>query len=179
MVDSDIPRRAGRPLNARFQAPPRPPEPVVDGDGKVLRRRRQRSTDDVFAATTADKAPEGWTYEFKRESVFGKPDTRHQIGLRENGWRPVPASRHPEMMPEGYDPDGPIRIDGQMLMERPEYLTQEAREEDHSIAMGEVDKVRASQMGTPAGTFSRSHPSAQRVSGVKVSYGPAPMTVED
>lgn len=179
MPDSGIPRRVGRPPGARFQSPEPPDMGAIDPgspEGLVRVRRRRRVEDPMYIDPR--KIPPHTSYEWKRFSCFGQPDHDHQVNLRENGWTPVPAERHPEMMPTGHT--GHIEKRGQILMQRPAYLTQEAHDEDYGIAMEEVERVRASQMGqTPTGHFSREHPSARRVSGVKVSYGPAPMTAED
>jgi hypothetical protein len=92
------------------------------------------------------------------------------VNLRENHWTPVPADRHPEMMPVGHQ--GPVAKDGMILMERPAYLTEDARQEDLEIARDQV-RVKEQQLGhTPSGTFTRNHPSVQRISQIKRSYGP-------
>jgi hypothetical protein len=182
-MEQDKMVRAGRPAAARLHGTPNtgpalsPREQVesaaddasigTDSQGRMLRRRRRVENKFHFPP---EKIPPGWSYEWKRQSCYGQPDTDHQVNLRENCWTPVPAERHPEMMP--VDHKGPITKDGMILMERPEYLTKEARQEDYDFAMGEVRK-KESQMGqTPPGTFPRNHPSAQRVSGVRKSFGP-------
>src|SRR6185437_6404833 len=72
---------------------------------------------------------DGTSYEWKRASTLGKPDNGHLIEMREQGWLPADT---PELrsyfMPEGYE--GAIERDGLILMERPEELTREARDED-------------------------------------------------
>ena len=81
--------------------------------------------------------PEGWSYEWKRFSVYGQEDRQHQVFVQRNHWKPVPAGRHPEISGESPDSTKPIIIDGLMLMERPAYLTQQAREEDLQNAIGQ------------------------------------------
>lgn len=170
-------QRAGRPANARIQRPSLsardeaeqagPGDTIVDADGRLVRRRRR--VDDKFYVHPS-KVPHGWSYEWKRSMVYGQPDTDHQVNLRENHWTPVPADRHPEMMPVGHN--GPVAKDGMILMERPAYLTEDARQEDLEIARDQV-RVKEQQLGhTPSGTFTRNHPSVQRISQIKRSYGP-------
>lgn len=170
-------QRVGRPLNARIQRPALSArdeaelgdvgEVGFDSDGRLVRRRRR--TDDKFHVHPS-KVPDGWSYEWKRQRVYGMEDVDHQVNLRENHWTPVPGGRHPEMMPIGWE--GPITKDGMVLMERPQYLTDEARQEDLDIAREQV-RVKENQLGqTPSGTFTRQHPSVERITRVKRSYGP-------
>lgn len=82
--------------------------------------------------------PEGMTYEFKRLSIFGKEDDEHQINLEHNGWTPVPADRHPELMGRRAVAGGTIVRGGLMLMERPVEITDEARDLDTFAARHQV-----------------------------------------
>jgi len=145
--------------------PPNPRGGAVEGR---LVRRRPRTEDKFFIPPSI--VPLGWCYEWKRESCYGQPDTDHQVNLRENHWTPVPAERHPQMMP--LDFKGPIRKDGMVLMERPQYLTDEARQEDYEFATGEVQRATATLGQTPGGQFTRDHPSVHKIAKVKHSYGP-------
>lgn len=73
----------------------------------------------------APRAPDGWTYEWKRKSVMGQEDHAYMTQLLRTGWEPVPATRHPEMMPIGTE--GNIERKGMVLMERPMELTDEVK----------------------------------------------------
>jgi hypothetical protein len=57
--------------------------------------------EDRFRVDAAD-IPDGWAYEWKRRTVFGKEDPAYQVQVARTGWEPVPASRHPNMMPTGW-----------------------------------------------------------------------------
>lgn len=105
----------------------------------------------------ARNIPPGTSYEWKTLSVFGKEDPSYNVLLREQGWEPVDASRHPELVAEGHS--GPIVRDGLMLMERPIELTQEAQAEDRASA-AEVLNVKKQQIlgEAPAGTLPREAP---------------------
>ena len=84
--------------------------------------------------------PEGMTYEWKRLSVFGQEDRQHQLHLKRNHWREVPASRHPDLFG---DSPGPAIVDGLVLMEREAYLTKEARDEDYANATSQLQNQMA------------------------------------
>lgn len=173
----NIVRRVGRPDTARIQrAEPREEirtEERSTAPGQRMQRSRRR-TEDVFRIDRKI-IPQGMSYEWKRVAVKGRAESSHQVNLRENGWTPVPTSRHPELMPDGHT--GPIQKDEMLLMERPSYLTEEARQEDYELARDQVRIKEAAIRDTPAGTFSRDHPSAQRNTGIRKSY--EPMSIPD
>ena len=64
--------------------------------------------------------PAGWVYQYRRQSVAGKEDPHYMVGLKRNGWREVPVSRHRELMPKGWE--GAIEKKGLVLMELPKVL---------------------------------------------------------
>ena len=110
--------------------------------------------------------PEGWDYNWKRESIAGQIDDDHLIEMRMSGWEPVDSKRHPEMMPIGYT--GPIRKKGMILMERPLEITRMAQEREVSTAR-EVVAAKEKALGmAPAGTFERD----RSKTGVRKSYQP-------
>lgn len=109
----------------------------------------------VMAAYTAA----GWSLEWKRHTVLGMPDQSYDIALAENHWQAVNSNEIKGMMPINHN--GPIIRDGLMLMKRPAYLTQQAREEDARIANAAI-RAKEAQLGqTPAGTMTRDHPGAR------------------
>lgn len=187
MSDNTENLQRSRPSNARLQRPDQAPasargpalslrdqaeagpESDVGFDGEQRMVRRRRRTDDKFYVDPG-KVKRGWSYEWKRFEVYGQPDSDHQVNLRENHWTPVPAARHPEMMPVGHA--GVISKDGMVLMERPQYLTDEARQEDLDFARDQVRGATRDATSTPSGTLTRSHPSVERISRIKTSYGP-------
>lgn len=85
-----------------------------------------------------DVIPEGQTYEWKRKSMFGQEDVENMINLDQNGWSPVPAHRHPELMGRRAVVGGEIVRGGLLLMERPQEITEEARELDTFAARSQV-----------------------------------------
>lgn len=75
--------------------------------------------------------PEGMVYQWRRESILGEQDLANMASLKRNGWREVPADRHPER---------PVRLEGLVLMECPEMFVQQARAEERQAAMAEKRK---------------------------------------
>jgi hypothetical protein len=112
-------------------------------------------TDDFWVDTST--IPEGWSYEWKRFTVWGQEDPSYQVGLRRAGWEPVPASRHPEMMPVGYSGEDIILRKGMILMERPQEITDEIRAKDRKEARDAVRAKEAQLNDAPAGQFERSN----------------------
>ena len=126
-VDSalDQPTVARTPVRGRLEA--------VGRNGEVLSRRRTQAGD-IFAIEAA-LIPKGWEYQWAAISVTGNTEILldQNLMMAENGWRPVPADRYPgKFMPAGHK--GSIIRGGQMLMERPKSLSDEARAEDLKLA---------------------------------------------
>lgn len=116
--------------------------------------------------------PEGWTYEWKRRTLFGKEDPAYQVELSRQGWEPVPLTRHPEMMPQGWENDT-IERDGMILMERPSELTSEARDVELRRAKNQV-RAKEQQLGSaPDGQFGRDHQQVRP--SIKKGYEPMPV----
>lgn len=118
----------------------------------------------------ADEIPPGWTYEWKRKTVYGKEDPAYEVELARGGWEPVPASRHPSMMPKGKFET--IERDGMILMERPKELSDDARAAELRRARLQVRSKEAQLNASPDGTFERDRPT------VKKSYEAMPIPKE-
>lgn len=96
-------------------------------DGTPVWRHRASSENRLYVDPSI--IPEGWTWEWKRHTVYNAPDPTYQAALQRDGWEPVLAENYPGVfMPVDYK--GPIIIDGLMLMERASILTEEARIEE-------------------------------------------------
>lgn len=79
-----------------------------------------------------NKIPDGMTYSWVRESTLNEPDPDNMTDRMIRGWQPVPASRHPEMVPPplpGYEgmEVTVIRRGGLILCEKPEEDVMQAR----------------------------------------------------
>lgn len=101
------------------------------------------------------KIPDGWSYEWRTYTVVGKENPQYQVQLQRSRWRPVPARRHPELMPRDYDPNGAILIDGMMLMERPSAITDFQRQRDKQEADAPIKNIRDKLTGAPQNHFPR------------------------
>lgn len=102
---------------------------VTGRNGEALSRTRTY-VGDIFEIPEHLKQP-GWSLQWNAVSIAGNSeiilDQNHM--MHQNGWRPVPAERYAgTLVPKGAT--GPIIRGQQMLMERPQALTDEARRED-------------------------------------------------
>lgn len=79
-----------------------------------------------------NKIPDGMTYSWVRESTLNEPDPDNMTDRMIRGWQPVPAARHPEMVPPplpGYEgmEVTVIRRGGLILCEKPEEDVMQSR----------------------------------------------------
>jgi len=117
--------------------------------------------------------PDGWSYEWKRETVLGQPDPSYQVTLAQRGWEPVPASRHPQLVPPGWT-GAHIPRKGCVLMERPKEITDEVRAQEIRRARDQVRQKEAQLGAAPAGTFERDNKGNTMVN-IKKSYESIPI----
>lgn len=119
--------------------------------------------------------PDGWTYEWKRHTIYGQEDPSYQVRLAAGGWEPVPANRdarHLALMPTGWK-NPIIERDGMILMERPLELTEEARDVELRRARNQVRAKEAQLSSTPDGTMTREHDRVRP--SIKKGYEPIPV----
>ena len=81
-----------------------------------------------------NKIPGDMTYSWVRESTLNEPDPDNMTDRMIKGWQPVPAARHPEMVPPplpGYEgmEVTVIRRGGLILCERPTREVEMAKQE--------------------------------------------------
>lgn len=130
----DLPTRSTRTQTTTRQTMNEHGRVAVKGrDGEVLTRKRVGGIDPFYIDPAM--IPDGWTYQWNAISIVGNQEILADQNLRmvENGWRPVPASRHPGLFtPVGHQ--GSIIRGQQRLDERPIQLTEEAREEEIGAA---------------------------------------------
>jgi len=142
--------------NATLQATLAPRQVRSEQRGKL--RRRKEGLDDPFYVDPK-LIPDGMTYEWKRQSVYGQEDEDNMVNVQEYGqWTNVPADRpgHGRLGQKKYRERGEIGKGGLVLMERPKELTDEAREEDGMEASGQVQTQMQKLQLTPRGTMERS-----------------------
>ncbi|HLY80826.1 MAG TPA: hypothetical protein VKQ70_15695 [Caulobacteraceae bacterium] len=121
------------------------------------------------------QVPDGWTYEWKRQSVYGKSDPAYDTRLARTGWEPVPSKRHPAMMPKGHH--GEITRDGLVLMERPKVITDRVKKLMYERARGAV-RLKEQQLNEgPPGTFERVDERGRPTAKVRTTHSPVEIPV--
>lgn len=154
--------------------PPVRPEPRSE-DPRIAAARRAAeirghlgSMDDGTDEFWNPPAPDGWTYEWKARFVTNEERTSYMTSLHRMGWDPVPASRHPEMMPEG-GAYANIERKGMILMERPTVIVEESREIERMRARSQVTTKESQLSSAPKGTLERGRPTINK------GYEPIPV----
>lgn len=187
-INEQAPRR-GRPPGAKTggvsnetqvirgemrAAPAREEDPRARAAKRAAEIRGHRTSQSLDETdrfkVNSDEIPPGWAYEWKRKTVFGKEDPAYEVELSRGGWEPVPASRHPSMMPKGHFET--IERDGMILMERPKELSDDARSAELRRARLQVRSKENQLNASPDGTFERDRPL------VKKSYESMPIPKE-
>jgi len=177
--DEPADRAPDRSLPNGFVPPEhRDPNKIYSRDGREVTLKFSGDEDRFNLEQMGVYPPEGWDYQWKTKTIKNWEWTDHLVELYQNGWTPVPASRHDgKIMQPGHD--GNIERGGMILMERDIRLTQRARQMDKRKADEPVRESR--QM---AGVMSRNVPgvspdsmdfsseAARRASGVKVDRVP-------
>ncbi len=143
-------------------------EPVHEKPART-RRRKLLTHDDQFWLPI-EEIPESHkaifdgsmvvSYEWKRWSNLGQEDPFYIAMCREQGWEPVPPSRHPNWVPPGYDKPHIIK-GGLILMERPVELSIQAKAEEKQQAKQQVREAEARLGMTPRGELTRSFPGVE------------------
>jgi hypothetical protein len=112
--------------------------------------------------------PAGWHYEWRRDTVLNQRDPHYLTALAKAGWRAVPRSRHPEMMPADW-PGDTILLGGQILMEIPKVIAQRRKDEALQDARAELEAKLAQINGRSA----KDQPGAQPRRGTATrEFGP-------
>lgn len=140
---------------------------------KIAERPAERTPQRIVIRTAenrfdipADEIPTGMDYGWKIVSVNGKEDREAIIAWTQNGWRPVPAGRHPRFTGENPDSQAKVERGGLVLCERPKELTAQSAAMDKQNA---ADLVRT-QMDRLAGRARET--GSQRVTTLKSKYEP-------
>ena len=124
---------------------------VMGRDGEQLTRRRTQVGDPYHVP--GNDIPDGWDYQWNPVTVLNEEQVAQQNMHYANGWRPVPASRHPGRWTKpGHT--GDIVVEGLRLEERPMSLTEEALMEQEQKARAQVrDQAEILQLSKkmPAG----------------------------
>jgi hypothetical protein len=154
--------------SSRERAARRAAEIMGHLDGALEEGADELSLDNV-------EVPEGWTYEWKRQTVYGKSDPAYDTKLARTGWETVPAERHPSMMPKGHR--GEITRDGLILVERPKVVTDRVKQIMYERARGAVRLKEQQLNDAPQGTFERVDERGRPMARVKTSHSPVEIPV--
>ncbi|MCA6108113.1 hypothetical protein [Bradyrhizobium cenepequi] len=84
---------------------------------------------------TLDSVPDGMDYQLVTTALLGDASFSEVAKFEKSGWRRVPRERHPESVS---DNSVWLEYGGQALMERPQYLTQRAREHERAKADAQI-----------------------------------------
>lgn len=123
---------------------------------------------------SADMVPDGWTYEWKRRTVYGQEDPAYQVALARTGWEPVPARRHPEMMPVNWKGET-IERKGMVLMQRPREITERVEQLDLRKARNQVRAKEQQLAAAPPGTMEKEFSDPRTRPQIKKSYEAMPV----
>jgi hypothetical protein len=97
------------------------------------------------------KAQAGWVYRWIRTSMMGQADPTNMSAKLREGWEPVKAEDHPEMMYQA-DPNtkfkGNIEIGGLLLCKAPEELRDQRNSYYNRQAESQMEAVDNSFMRT-------------------------------
>lgn len=110
--------------------------------------------------------PDGFRYQWKMRTILGQEFPQRQLEQAKHGWEPVPASRHPQLMPHGWK-GSDIEREGLVLMERPAVIQEEMERRERKDARDLVQGNREKLGEANAGEFSR-----DRNVTLKKSYSP-------
>lgn len=139
------------PVREPARAPANPGEMtwVDPNTGKVWSRNMGSVSDNVLDFPP-HLVPDGYTYQWIRESVYNQEDKANLVSRGRNGWQPVPQDRHPDRV---------IRHEGLILMEAPTVFVEAARDMERRRAANEKRQSMPG-MNLPSG-FDANHRAAQ------------------
>ena len=152
----DTPRRRGRPPNAirnQIREPARgnirEGSTYTGRDGEILSRSRRSGTDPFDVPQNF--VPTGWEYQWCAVSSYGNTEIMRTLltEFEQNGWRPVQYERHDGFFAQK-GKSGAIIVRGQMLMERPKQMCDDARDEDERNARQQMRDRDQALMGGKA-----------------------------
>jgi len=151
--------------------PSHPPRPQLRADQRAETReptregprlqRRFKTNDDKFNIPKyiVDHFKDlGLELEWKRRVIGGKEEDYYITELRQNYWEPLLVEQYPiladSIAPFGQK-SGPIVKADQLLMVRPDYLCQDARDEQAAMNTRLMNANRSKMKDAPPGTFER------------------------
>lgn len=131
-------QQAREPSRDMSREPIRADNVVVGRNGEVLSRTRAGAGSTDPMEIHATDIPIGWKYQWNTVSIYNEPQYGTQSDMDANGWRAVPASRHPGRWVSADHGDASIIIGGLRLEERPIELDNEAKAEELAKARAQM-----------------------------------------
>jgi hypothetical protein len=132
------------------------PEEFIDPEtGEPFRRRSPQAAGSGIFELRPESKRKGWDYQWVTVSVLNQPvDQGTFVTVKDAGWRPVSPEEMPEEVPPGWQ-GKTIERGGQVLMKRPEYLSNQARKEQKEAADKALHDKYAQAQLTPPGSAKR------------------------
>jgi hypothetical protein len=152
------------------QKSPSPSPSRVGGSVRASDRMPERiiirTPENRFGAPGELTPPSGMDYGWKVKYVRGAIDRERYLTWKQNGWKEVPAGRHPHFTLAPEDSQEEIERGGLVLCERPMVVSAASREMDRDAATAQVQTQLQRLEGRARQTGS------QRVTKVSTSYEP-------
>lgn len=139
----------------------------------VLHGIDEEVSSDKFAIPPED-IPDGWTYEWKTDTVLGQENPAYQVQIARAGWEAVPLARHPSYMPRGHK-GSMITRDGMVLMERPTEIVERAKAREYRNARDQVRQKEIQLGAAPDGQFRRADAKGDSLATLGKSYEHIPI----
>lgn len=99
----------------------------------------------IPASVIPDPKPQdGWVFRWVRTSILGQTDATHTSRMFREGWEPVKAEDHPELMLEsdvGSKYNGNIEVGGLLLCKAPESKMKSRSEHFQKMADNQMQSV--------------------------------------
>ena len=99
----------------------------------------------IPASVIPDPEPQdGWVFRWVRTSILGQTDATHTSRMFREGWEPVKAEDHPELMLEsdvGSKYNGNIEVGGLLLCKAPEGKMKSRSEHFQKMADNQMQSV--------------------------------------
>jgi len=149
----------------KVERPAMRPEPVREMTSRELADRRAKEIlgQDDFGDTTTDQffvdpcfIPDGWDFQWKVLTIYGKENPSYHAQLVRMGWETVPSSLIPDMMPSN-DKGSSIIRDGMILMMRPKEITENLRKRQLMESRAQVTEKEEQLEHAPPGQFEREY----------------------
>lgn len=171
MTDEIIPLKRGRGRPRKNPEAVSAPVAAAPTKFRMKAKPNWEDLDDNVADDSPDRlrvdpslVPAGMSLQWVTDSVYGQPVPQHRAEFEKRGWTPIHQEDFDRVfdgmfMPKGAE--GEIKVDGMVLMARPEELTQRARAADKRKAQEVIRiKEQALRGGDINTSLDSQHPTA-------------------